>query len=312
MDRRAVNAARRLPATPGGSMRCIGSILVLAMLTGCLCSAQALEAAFEGGHLRCHWSDDGFLELRIKLAPRDLAIDEAVWVVTLDADRFDDGIFAWQWHIGGEHESVIVIPNDFLTTVQFRPPQLGVEAARGEDVGDLVLRIPREGVIPNLVMPGDRIELHALWIQQPPLVGFLVPPLTEAIADAGHDAQANPAGGGGAAPEPGALEPTDPFPAARTFEQGEAIERSFIIVDPGTGEPRFQLGASISLLRVRGGQPDEFVRFSHIPQDRETGLLAYSIDTSTLAPGAYRLVIATADGETRFDAVFEILAATRE
>ncbi|RLE37747.1 hypothetical protein DRJ12_02415, partial [Candidatus Acetothermia bacterium] len=215
------------------------------------------------------------------------------WVVTLIADRFADGIFAWQLHSSGSFESVLVIPNDFLTIRNFLPEALGIGITRSEQAGTFEVRIPKEEPVPNLVTPGDKIRIHALWIKSAPLVGFTVPESGEA-----------PAGGGGSAEsEPG----TDPLPAGDVFTRGEMIENSFVLIDPETGESRMYVAASYSLLRIWEGKADEFLRFAQIAQDPETGVLSYEIDTTRLSAGKYRLIISIGRGDERYEKTLEII-----
>jgi hypothetical protein len=47
---------------------------------------------------------------------------------------------------------------------------LRVEVVASDPGRSLSLRTPRFGPIPELVAPGDAIEVHALWLQQQPIV----------------------------------------------------------------------------------------------------------------------------------------------
>jgi len=287
--RRAAGAARRPAKRPEmirtRSILIIGLILLSVSLT---CYPELLR--FHEGSADCGWDGEGFL-IAVRLnTPYDQA---GTWVLTLIADRFADGIFAWQLHSSASFESVLVIPNDFLTIRNFLPEALGIGITRSEQVGTFGIRIPKEGPLPNLVAPGDEIRIHALWIKSAPLVGFTVPESGEA-----------PAGGGGSAEsKPG----TDPLPAGDVFTRGEMIENSFVLIDPETGEPRMYVAASYSLLRMREGEADEFLRFAQIEQDPETGVFSYEIDTTRLTPGKYRLIVAVGTKDERYEKTLEIV-----
>jgi hypothetical protein len=53
------------------------------------------------------------------------------------------------------------------------------------------------------------------------------------------------------------------------------------------------------------------VRFAHISYDAETGIYSFSIETSTLVPGLYRLLIGSADGEMSYHMDLSIVEANR-
>jgi len=257
-------------------------------------AVQADRIAFDAGYVECGWVNETTLVVAAQL--NEVLGQNGTWVLTVIADRFDDGIFAWQLHASASYKSVLVMPNDFLTARNFLPESLDVETDLAEDGGKIEVRIPKDGPIPNLVAPGDLIRIHALWIGSEPLVEFPVPDFTVRIS----------AGGGGGAEEGGIR--TDPLPAGSVFPRGEKIANSFVLIDPDTGSPRLYVAASYSLLRIREGKADEFLRFAQIEQDRETGLLSYEIDTARLTPGKYRLIVTVGPGEERFEKVLEIVS----
>ncbi len=261
----------------------LGATLLLLIL--CCASPGAEEVTFVGGHAELSWAaEGGWLEIDAAVANGEA--DAHVWVLTVTTRRFDDGLFAWQLHLSEAVDSVLVLPNDFLTARHFTTDQLGIETALSPDGCELVVRIPTNGPIPNFVAPGDVIEFHALWIQQPPLASVVV-----AAADT---VAVGPAGGGGDAvnTDPAA----SPLPTATAYRQGDPIAHCFVLPDSPDHEDGSRAVLSYTLMAVRDGRASEFARFAHITYDAATGTYAYSIDTSSLAAGAYRLLIGSSDG----------------
>jgi len=270
-----------------------GSIVLLALLiVGLSLTAQTERIPFDEGEIEFGWNEGGVFLVDVRLNEGELPAT-ATWVMTLLADRFADGVFAWQLHTSEGFESLLVIPNDFLTIRNFLPAALDIEIVRSNAEGRIEIRIPRKGPIPNLVSPGDRVRIHALWIRSEPLVEFAVPERGEA------------AGGGGSAKGKGPR--TDPLPEERVFYRGETIENSFVLIDPETGKPRMYVAASYSLLRLREGEADQFLRFAQIAQDPDTGIFSYEIDTTRLTAGEYRLIISIGTGDESSEKVVEII-----
>jgi len=253
-------------------------------MVGCL-DLGAGEVTFVGGHAELSWSaEGGWLEIEAAVANGDA--DTHVWVLTVSTRRFDDGLFAWQLHLSETVDSVLVLPNDFLTARHFSTAQLGIATALSPDGCGLVIRIPTDGPIPNFVAPGDVIELHALWIQQAPLASVVVAPVNTLAV--------GPAGGGGdaAVTDPA----TSPLPTATVYRRGEPIAHRFVLVNPPADEDGSRVVLSYTLMAVHDGRASEFARFAHITYDAATGTYSYSIDTTSLAAGAYRLLIGSSNG----------------
>jgi len=249
---------------------------MLAVLASLGLSLGAAGAAFQGGTLDLSWTSDDALSLRVEV-DADLAVAAGAsptWVVTVDARRFADGIYSWQIHVSPTHQSIVVVPNDFLTVRRFGLDQLGVEVVTLEPGRRLELRIPRSGPLSELVAPGDALEVHALWVRQAPLVAVIVP----APASAG-------AGGAAEAGTPGMA------PGETVYVQGTAIRGAFPLVDAGTGKPIEGAFARIALLRKGAGSADGLAAYQYQEPDAETGVLAYEIPTADLEPGAYELVV---------------------
>ncbi len=275
---------------PLALMRALTLVSILVVIASCVAGAD--ETPFDGGWMRCAWSADGqslTVQAAVDARPEDSG--SSVWVLTAYSHRFEDGVFGWQIHVGGGADSILVLPNDFLTARLFTMEQLGIELQLADAGSELSLRFPAAGVIPRLVAPGDQLELHALWVQQPSLVTMAVPADDTPAQDADRDA------GGGASAESGigAEVSSSPLPQLDNYEQGQPIAHAFILAGPmSVGETRTVL--SYTLMRVHDRNADEFVRFSHISFDRDTGVYSYAIDTSNLAAGEYRLLIGSSDG----------------
>lgn len=259
----------------------------------CLLGACAEEVAFDGGTLSVTWSEDNdWLVLEAAIDSTD--VESHVWVLTAIARRFEDGVFAWQLHVSETMDSVIVLPNDFLTARHFSTAQLGIETVLTPGGHGLAVRIPSDGPILRFIAPGDALELHALWVQQAPLVKAVVPPT--AVADAG--------GGGAGMPADGVA--SSPLPRDTTVRQGEEIAHRFVLSsDTGDG---MRVVLSYTLMRLHDDQPSEFARFAHIEFDPATAEYAYSIDTSSLPAGAYRLIIGSSDGALSYRAELTIVS----
>ncbi|MEW5825505.1 MAG: hypothetical protein AB1778_01630 [Candidatus Bipolaricaulota bacterium] len=240
--------------------------------------------AFSGGDLDIAWADETTLSLVVVL-DGDMPVDPttAMWVLTVIADRFADGVRAWQLHVSPTHESVVVIPNDFLTTRSFGPAQLGLEIAEHVPGRSISLRIPRRGAIPELVAPGDRLEVHALWVQQPPLVSAAVPEFVAGVETPSTD------GAGGEV----ALLSTWPVPEIDVIVQGETLRHAFALLDPVTGDVVPWGAATIGLLRVREDEAPEILEYLYRMPDPATGRIEYAFETDKLEEGIYELIVWT-------------------
>jgi len=252
-------------------------LAVVGLLVLFAAAAEAETTGFPGGTLDVLWADEATLSLRVVLDAPAPQTGSAVfmWVVTVHAARFADGIASWQLHLSPTYASIVVIPNDFLATQRFTLEQLRVEVAASDPGRSLSLRIPRSGPIPELVVPGDEIEVHALWIQQAPVVAVTVPS-PEAL-------RPSIAGSGGAT--------SQTLPAQEVYSIGTAIRHQFAIVDPETGEPVPWGAATIALVRIREGQADEIIRYLYREPDPATGIVTYEFDTLNLAPGIYEIIV---------------------
>jgi len=257
---------------------------VILFFIGAAMGIGAEEVYFEEGRVAYQWVEGDVFSLGVRLEEgRGETASSEMWVVTLLADRFANGVFAWQLHYGEAFQNVLVVPNDFLTARKFSLEQLGIEVEHHQQGLELVLRIPCSGPLPALIAVGDRIAVHALWLQQEPLV----------VLDVRSEPTAVVEGGGGVS------ETQEMVPPRSTYEQGEPIRHRFTVRDPETGDIVRFITASYTLLRVREGRSDEFVRFSHITRDPETGAFEYEIDTTKLREGEYRLIVAwSPNGET--------------
>ncbi len=269
-------------------MRRVALVLLLVAVVGWATSGR--EIAFPGGRLTIVWEDAGVLLVRIRLDQPAEADGTKTWVLTDLAHRFADGVFAWQVHVSEDHQSALVIPNDFLMVSKFTLDQLGIGIAAHEPGLSLELRIPCEDPIPNLAAPGDLLEIHALWRQMAPIVTIEVPPYQAGIAVGG-------AGGGLGTAE---LPSTVPLPAGTTYTIGETIHHRFVVIDPETGAPDGAATASCSLIQIEDGTRN-FRRYFVIPKDLETAVFELEIDTGNLGAGTYDLYVWTsADGGTSF------------
>lgn len=233
-------------------------------LVAALGAAACAATQFPAGSLDVTWSDDGRLSVEVALDVRPPSGASLMWVVTVNALRFAQGIHAWQLHLSPTHQSVVVVPNDFLVTQRFSFEQLGIRVGTHEPGLRLELSIPRAGAIADLVVPGDTLAVHALWLQQEPLASVAVP-------------------------EPVARIPY--VPTQTVYVRGTAIEHAFSLVDEATGSPVVAGSATIGLLRVVEGKADEIVRYIYREPDASTGLLTYEFDTTKLTPGRYALVL---------------------
>jgi hypothetical protein len=279
-------------------------------------TTYALDVPFDNGLLRINWSADGHY---VTIDTRsDIPTDEDrthVWILTVYGHRFVDGIFAWQIHYSEDINSVLVLPNDFLTARNFTTEQLGITAELSETGDRLSLRVPLLGTIPNLIAAGDLIEVHALWIQQEPLLsttlsapdilGFL--PADGATSDISDMAIDLPVGGGAAiaASEEG-FASSDLVPIADHFIQGTPVSHQFTLQDAADGIPRVVL--SYTLMRLLNEGARELARFAHVPYDFDTGYYSYSIDTTTLKPGSYILLINSSNSSLADQLKLEIIS----
>ena len=251
----------------------------------CCIPLYAEEVRFEGGWLDCTWSlDSQYLTIQAGIDDSSTPAETHMWVLTVYSHRFEDGEFAWQLHYSEDIDSVLVLPNDFLTARHFTTLQLGIDIESHEPGSKLSLRIPSQGPLPGLVAAGDLIELHALWIQQPPLVAMHVP-APEVLAE-------QQAGGGASIPESesGKMS-SSPLPTRYRYEQGEPISHQFILEKSPESDGIQRIVLSYTLMRVHENRADEFARFAHISYDFDTGIYSYTIDTSGLELGRYSLLI---------------------
>jgi len=236
-----------------------------AMVAVWACLGWGETISFPGGSVDVVWSEDGLLSIQVSLASRPPAGGATLmWVLTANALRFADGIHSWQLHVSPTHASIVVVPNDFLTTQRFTFEQLGIRIEEHEAGRLLRVVIPRSGAIPELVAPGDTLEVHALWIQQAPLTGVRIS-------------------------EPPILVPY--VPAETVYTRGTTIRHSFTLVDTVTGAPYAAGAATIGLVRTREGAADEIVRYIYREPDAATGVLTYEFDTMNLPAGSYSLIV---------------------
>jgi len=269
-------------------MKKLAFCLCLVSLVGGMCVAA--EQSIDGGSIGIGWEDTTVLVLRITFDEPTQALGVPTWVVTDLAHRSRDGIFAWQVHYSSAQASVLVIPNDFLMTRSFTFAQLGIEVLTHEPGQALTLRISRDGLIPNLALPSDLLEIHALWKQMEPVATLTVPAFAEAL---------EVAGAGGEAESPSAspvVSCEDPLPDQSVYLVGEPIRHSFVVVDPRTGEPDVWAAAHCEIVR-HDEQRQTIVEQSAVPKNVDTGVFELSIDTSDFAPAFYDLCIwLSADG----------------
>lgn len=263
------------------------SLCSVILLSGWLVGADPSDPT--GADIHCAWLDQESLELHIGLALPAETPESPMWVLTVAADRFSDGIYAWQLHLSEQFESVLIIPNDFLTARNFSLSQVGIEVVEHVPGAFLRLRIPRYDVIAELIAPGDRVDVHALWMQQTPIVSFAVPA-------PGDGTVATSIAGGGATvdePEPHGEPSTSPLPDRDEYRRGEPIVWRFVLLDGESGDPMLRVGASFTLARAQEKGPYEIVLLRWIQQDPETGILEYEIGTASLDAGTYELIVAT-------------------
>jgi len=255
---------------------------------------------FPEGRLEILWEGEVTCLVRVEIESESEKDSESrVWVLTVIAERFVDGVFAWQIHFDASRSSVLVIPNDFLTSRLFSLSQLGITAS-SESTGQLALSVPRNRLIPNLIAPGDRLQVHALWVQQEPLVSFVVPPFQgEAIV-------VGPAGEGGGAGASTLAATGDCLPAQAAFLQGEPIEHRFVVVDEVSGAIDVLAHASCALLRSDGGESGEVLAYEILVCD-ETGVFALRIDTTGLPSGEYELLVWTSASTDAYRKRLEII-----
>jgi len=222
--------------------------------------------------------------LRVRLDdPNPPTEGTATWVITSSAQRFRDGVYAWQLHFGDD-PNVLVIPNDFLMIRRFTFDQLGIEVLTHLFSRELALRIPRAGMIPNLILPNDSLDVHALWVRMEPLATVAVPPFRE---------MAMTAGGGAAIEEADASAQSlssTLLPEQSVFLVGEPIRHWFVLIDPRTGEPDLWAFAQCELVR-RSGDGWTILQHFAIPVEEDTGVFRLDIDTAALEPAVYELSI---------------------
>ena len=295
--------------------------------------------SFEAGDVSLSWQEDT-LVLSISFAAEPPA-ETAMLVITVKADRFVDGVYAWQLHFGPAHRSIVAIPNDFLTVQLFAMADLGVTAV-WSDACTCDVCVPCDGVISKLVAEGDSVEIHALWLQQAPIVAFHVPPQTENVQEQ-EDVTATAGGGGEAESTPGDIfskreteqsdsgedtqecaEPeqpgteieTDPpttslFPDRDTFTLGEVLRHSFAVIGDD-GSPLLWVPLSLSVMRDLGNEMMEFIQYQYIVCDDVNELYTYEIDTAAVGLGEYILMIGSPCSSYNCDMLIRIIPAESE
>ena len=267
--------------------RTIVCLCLAALLSG-TCAAE--EVLLEGGSVEVGWEEISALVLRVLFdEPAGAIEDTRTWVVTDLAHRFVDGVFAWQLHYSGDGQgNVVVIANDFLTTRSFTLAQLDIEVLAYEQGRKLTLRIPRNGLVPNLIVPSDLLEVHALWRQMEPIVTLHVPSfgsLSTVAGAGGGDADVSPAEeASSGAPS------TEPFPSQTIYVVGEPIRHRFVSIDPESGEPDLWAAATCEIIRRENERLIILQRFT-IPKDPETGVFELSINTAGFVEAIYDLYI---------------------
>lgn len=254
-------------------------------------TAAGAAEAFAGGRADVLWDDADVLSVRVALndPPPEDALS-LMWVVTVLADRFADGILAWQLHLSPTHESVVVIPNDFLTARSFPLAALGIEVVEHDAGQTLHIRIPRRAPILEFIAPGDRLEVHALWVQQEPLVTSRIPDSAGGggTAVAAEDVHAEDEG----AAESEALTAV-PVPLLDVWPRGEALRHAFLLLDPRDGSVVAWGAATIAFLRIDEEGNPEIVEYLYRTPDPETGKIEYAFETSDLEEGVYEIIVWT-------------------
>lgn len=293
------------------------AILSVITLVCLLClSAYAEQLSFDGGSLSIIWSaDNQHVVIELTTETHATADQSPVWILTVYGHRFIDGIFAWQIHYSTDIDSVLVLPNDFLTARNFTTTQLGIEAELSEIGNELSLRLPISGLIPNLIAVGDLIEVHALWVQQEPLLSIALPapealavlPADEGTTVASQVEVDLPVGGGAAiADSDVSLVSADLIPRANRFVQGTPISHQFALQEASAELPRVVL--SYTLMRLHDEGTRELARFAHVSYDFDTTLYSYTIDTTALNPGSYVLLINSSNSTLAAQTPLEIIA----
>ncbi len=273
----------------------------LVYLTLCCIPVCAEEVRFNGGWLDCTWSlDSHYLMIQAGIDDSSIPADTYMWVLTVYSHRFEDGLFAWQIHYSEDIDSVLVLPNDFLTARHFTTLQLGIEVELAVSGTELRLRLPIHGTIPRLIVAGDLIELHALWIQQESLISMRVPaPENLAVIQMG--------GGASIPASESETISTSPLPEVDRFEQGQPISHQFTLQGTPAPDVLQRIVLSYTLMRLHENQASEFVRFAHISYDFDTNIYSYTIDTSRLEPGRYSLLIGSSNSELSYRMELEII-----
>jgi hypothetical protein len=272
-------------------------LVVVGLLASLAAVAEAEMTGFPGGTLDILWADEATLVVHVVLdtpAPQTTSA-ALMWVVTVHAARFADGITSWQLHFSPTYASVVVIPNDFLATQRFTLEQLRVEVVASDPGRSLSLRIPRSGPIPALVVPGDAIEVHALWLQQQPIVTAFLPDV-------------EPEGAGGGEPEGGR---DRLIPIETVYILGATIRHEFVLMDPATKQPALDGAALVGFVRIGGDGADELVQYLYCEASPESGAVTYEIDTTGLAAGMYEIIVHTTPGATERQRI-ELLDASPE
>ena len=259
-------------------------LVVVGLLASLAAVAEAEMTGFPGGTLDILWADEATLVVHVVLdtpAPQTTSA-ALMWVVTVHAARFADGIASWQLHLSPTYASIVVIPNDFLATQRFTLEQLRVEVVASDPGRSLSLRIPRSGPIPELVVPGHAIDVHALWLQQPPIVTAFLPDV-------------EPEGAGGGEQEGGR---DRLIPLETAYILGAMIRHAFVLMDPATKQPALDGAALVGFVRIGGDGAGELVRYLYCEVDPETGVVTYEIDTTGLAAGTYEIIVRATPGAT--------------
>lgn len=254
--------------------RAIWIAMILALSAWGTC---AETTRFPDGVLDLAWIGEG-LSIRVVLS-NGVQTDNPspMWVVTLNARRFDDGVHSWQIHLSTSHQSLVMIPNDFLVAQRFSLQQVGVGIVALPSASEVALLIPRTGVVPGLVAPGDLLEIHALWIRQKPLVAVRIPDVSEA-------------GSGGQSEEEGTGTSLY-MPAETVLVVGTPIRHTFALVDKETGQPIYGAYARIALVRITESLAEALVDYAYCEPSGEAGLVTYEFETGRLEAGTYDLIV---------------------
>jgi len=259
-------------------MRAIVSLVLLTLVFGA--AGQAHEVTLDGGAVDCRWVTEEVLRLEVRLdassAEEDGLGAGGTWVITNRAHRFADGISSWQLHFSPTHESIVVVPNDFLMVRSLTFEQVGVNVAEHVPGRKLVLEYRSDGDGPVLIRPGDLLEVHALWLKMEPLALLQIPSALSA------------AGGGGSTE---LMISASPLPTQSHFELGNTVRHAFRLAGNETKGPEERDVLTCSLVHLRADGSSSVVRHLWLFSNSETGIYELIIDTAGLLPGVYDLYL---------------------